>query len=119
MEIEGMLTGLQKFAEHQSHERASSPKLQVLNTALITAQSRLTFEEARKDREFWGRLVESAVGAHLLNTAAVMLARQFLGEAQPRQEQGRGSARPWQKRETRPWERRDRGPQGGASSDDE
>jgi predicted AAA+ superfamily ATPase len=65
----GMLTGLQKFATRQVRERASSPKLQVLNTALITAQSRLTFDEARKDREFWGRLVESAVGAHLLNSA--------------------------------------------------
>ncbi|MCX5905872.1 MAG: DUF4143 domain-containing protein, partial [Deltaproteobacteria bacterium] len=29
-----------------------------------------TFDEARKDREFWGRMVESAVGAHLLNSAA-------------------------------------------------
>jgi predicted AAA+ superfamily ATPase len=66
----GMLTGLQKFAAHQVRERASSPKLQVLNTALISAQSRLTFEEARKDREFWGRLAESAVGAHLINSAA-------------------------------------------------
>ena len=50
-------------------ERSSSPKLQVLNAALISAQSRLTFDEARKDREFWGRLVESAVGAHLINSA--------------------------------------------------
>jgi len=66
----GMLAGLQKFAAHQVRERASSPKLQVLNTALVSAQSRLTFDEARKDREFWGRMVESAVGAHLLNSAA-------------------------------------------------
>jgi hypothetical protein len=66
----GMLTGLQKFASHQVRERSSSPKLQVLNTALISAQSRLSFDEARKDREFWGRLVESAVGAHLLNSVA-------------------------------------------------
>jgi len=66
----GMLTGLQKFAAHQVRERASSPKLQVMNTALVSAQSRLTFDEARKDREFWGRMVESAVGAHLLNSAA-------------------------------------------------
>jgi uncharacterized protein len=65
----GMLTGLQKFAAQQVRERSSSPKLQVLNTALISAQSRLTFDEARKDREFWGRLVESAVGAHLVNSA--------------------------------------------------
>jgi len=66
----GMLTGLHKFAAHRVRERASSPKLQVLNTALISAQSRLAFAEARKDRESWGRLVESAVGAHLINSAA-------------------------------------------------
>jgi len=66
----GILTGLHKFAAHQVRERASSPKLQVLNTALISAQSRLTLDEARKDREFWGRLTESAVGAHLINSAA-------------------------------------------------
>jgi predicted AAA+ superfamily ATPase len=64
----GMLTGLQKFAANQVRERSSSPKLQVLNTALLSAQSRLTFDEARKDREFWGRLAESAVGAHLINS---------------------------------------------------
>ncbi|MDO8722062.1 MAG: ATP-binding protein [Syntrophales bacterium] len=66
----GMLTGLQKYAAPQVRERASSPKLQVLNTALLSAQSRLTFDEARKDREYWGRLAESAVGAHLINSAA-------------------------------------------------
>ena len=38
-------------------------------TALMTAGSGYTFEEARADRTFWGRIVESAVGAHLLNTA--------------------------------------------------
>jgi len=65
-----MLTGLQKFAAHQVRERASSPKLQVLNTAPINAQSRLSFDEARKDRELWGRLAESAIGAHLINSAA-------------------------------------------------
>lgn len=66
----GMLTGLHKLAVQRVRERASSPKLQVLNTALISAQSPLTFEAARKDRESWGRLVESAVGAHLINSAA-------------------------------------------------
>ena len=43
----------------------------MLNTALMSAQSGLSLEEARADREFWGRLVESAVGAHLANAAAV------------------------------------------------
>jgi uncharacterized protein len=66
----GMLTGLQKFAGQEVRQRGSSPKLQVLNTALMSAQSGLTLKEAQADREYWGRLVESAVGAHLANAAA-------------------------------------------------
>ena len=66
----GMLVGLPKYAGAAARSRASSPKLQVLDTALLTALSGYSFEEARADREFWGRLVESAVGAHLANAAA-------------------------------------------------
>lgn len=66
----GMVTGLQKFAGDQARQRGSSPKLQVLDTALMTAQAGLTLTEARADLEFWGRLTESAVGAHLANAAA-------------------------------------------------
>ena len=66
----GMLVGLPKYAGAAVRSRASSPKLQVLDTALLTALSGYTFDEARADREFWGRLVESAVGAHLANAAA-------------------------------------------------
>jgi uncharacterized protein len=65
----GMLTGVQKFAGQAVRQRASSPKLQVLNTALMTAVEGLSPEEARADRSFHGRLVESAVGAHLANAA--------------------------------------------------
>jgi hypothetical protein len=65
----GMLTGLHKLTDQRVRQRASSPKLQVLNTALLSAQSNLSFDAARKDREFWGRLVESAAGAHLINSA--------------------------------------------------
>jgi len=67
----GLVVGLQKYAGDLARSRGSSPKLQVLNTALLTAQSGLTLAEARADGEFWGRLVESAVGAHLANAAAV------------------------------------------------
>jgi len=66
----GLVVGLQKYAGDVARSRGSSPKLQVLNTALLTAQSGLTLPEARGDGEFWGRLVESAVGAHLANAAA-------------------------------------------------
>ncbi len=66
----GMLTGLQKFAGAAARSRGSIPKLQVLNTALMTAQSGRSFEEACTQGDFRGRLVESAVGAHLANAAA-------------------------------------------------
>jgi hypothetical protein len=65
-----MLAGLQKFACGAARSRGSIPKLQVLNTALMTAQSGVRLEEARAEREFWGRVVESAVSAHLANAAA-------------------------------------------------
>ncbi|MCY4382628.1 MAG: ATP-binding protein [Nitrospinae bacterium] len=64
----GLLAGLSGYARGAHRRRASSPKLNVLNTALMSSQSGYTFEEARADRSFWGRLVESAVGAHLFNT---------------------------------------------------
>ena len=66
----GMITGLQKFAGQAVRSRGSSPKLQVFNTALMTAGSGLTLAEAAGDPETWGRLVESCVGAHLANAAA-------------------------------------------------
>jgi hypothetical protein len=65
----GLLSGLSKYAGEQHRQRSSSPKLNALNTALVSALSGYSFAEARADRSHWGRLVESAVGAHLCNTA--------------------------------------------------
>jgi len=67
LEGAGLIEGLPKYAGQKVRQRASSPKLQVLNTALLTAPSQLTLNEAKHDPEFWGRLVESAVGASLAN----------------------------------------------------
>ena len=66
----GMVTGLPKYAADVARRRASSPKLQVYNTALISAQSSTSLAAARRDPALWGRLVESAVGAHLANAGA-------------------------------------------------
>lgn len=73
----GMVTGLQKYAADGARSRGSSPKLQVLNTALMSAISGRTPAEARADRAWWGRVVESAVGAHLANAAAAGLCELF------------------------------------------
>lgn len=64
----GMLSGIPKFSGSQVRRKASSPKLLVRNTALVSAVRGLSFDAARSDPGHWGRLVESAVGAHLLNS---------------------------------------------------
>ncbi len=65
----GLLTGLQKYAAQTIRQRKSPPKFQVLNNALMNASASYGFDEARADRSHWGRMAESAVGAHLVNTA--------------------------------------------------
>ena len=65
----GLVTGIQKYSGSRVMQRASSPKLNVMNTGLMSCYSGYTFEQAKADRTYWGRMVESSVGAHLLNTA--------------------------------------------------
>ena len=69
LERSGLVVGLMNYEGKWRRLRSSSPKLNVLNTALMTALSSYSFEEAQSDRTFWGRLVETAVGAHLFNTS--------------------------------------------------
>ena len=65
----GTLAGLQKYTGSAVASRRSIPKIQVFNTALITAQSGMNSKETFADKTLLGRLTESAVGAHLLNAA--------------------------------------------------
>ncbi|WP_283170032.1 ATP-binding protein [Curtanaerobium respiraculi] len=66
----GLMCGLQKYDPKLLRKKASSPRLAVYNTALMTA----TYGQLRKylltEPDLRGRLVESAVGATLLNRAA-------------------------------------------------
>jgi len=65
----GLLGATEKYAGNVIRKRASKPKFQVFNNALLTAQDDLTFDKAVLDSKIWGRLTESAIGAHLLNNA--------------------------------------------------
>lgn len=67
LEGAGLVAGLPKYSGSAVRRRASSPKLQVMNTALMTALSGARPEDVGKDSALRGRLVESAVGAHLLS----------------------------------------------------
>jgi len=63
----GLVAGIEKYSNNIIRKKSSSPKFQVYNTALISAQSDYSFDEAIGNPAIWGRLVESAIGAHLLN----------------------------------------------------
>jgi predicted AAA+ superfamily ATPase len=73
----GMVVGLPKYSGARTRQRGSSPKLQVMNTALMSSASSIPFKEARQDRTFWGRLVESVAGAHLVNSSLETSAELF------------------------------------------
>lgn len=63
----GLLGGLEKYAGSVIRQRSSSPKFQVYNSALLTSQDDETYSTVIVNPKLWGRLVESSVGAHLLN----------------------------------------------------
>lgn len=67
----GLLGGVSKYAGEQVRSRASQPKFQVYNNALLSSQSSEKFEDMVLNPKEWGRLVESSIGAHLINYAAM------------------------------------------------
>ncbi|GJQ33902.1 MAG: hypothetical protein HBSAPP04_27410 [Ignavibacteriaceae bacterium] len=67
LDTAGLLAGIEKYAGSILPQRSSSPKFQVHNTALISSQDDKTLKEVLSMPDEWGRIVESAIGAHLIN----------------------------------------------------
>lgn len=67
LDTAGLLTGVEKFANNIIRKRSSSPKFQVHNTALISGQRGDNFADVLARPADWGRMVESSIGAHLVN----------------------------------------------------
>jgi len=65
-----LVSGLELFKRGRPQKRGSSPKLVLWNNALINAVTGDSFQKSHDDYGWWGRLVENAVGAHLLNHLA-------------------------------------------------
>lgn len=64
----GLVMGLEKFYEEEIRVKASSPKLAVCNTALMTAMLNYSFVELKTRHDLWGHLFESAIGTHLISS---------------------------------------------------
>ena len=64
-----LLCTLQQYAKDTARKYKSTPKFQVYNTGLFSALAAGSFESTYLNSSKWGRFVESAVGAHLMNLA--------------------------------------------------
>ena len=60
-----LMLPLERFSGSRIKQRGSTPKIIVLDNALVTAMAGGSFKAAKKDPSLWGRLVENAVGAQL------------------------------------------------------
>ncbi len=69
LDTAGMVCGLQKFTIDKARRRASIPKYQVYNNALLSIYDDGDFTATRQNPKRWGHWVESAVGAYLVNEA--------------------------------------------------
>jgi len=65
-----LVSGLELFSMGQIRKRGSSPKLILWNNALINGLSLKSYAQTLADSVWWGRVVENAVGAYLLNSLA-------------------------------------------------
>ncbi len=65
-----LFVSLERFSGNRIRQRGSIPKIVVLDNALISVVQGVDFPEAVKDRTFWGRVTENAVGAMLANWLA-------------------------------------------------
>ena len=64
-----LLCGLQQFAADDARKYKSVPKYQVYNSGLLSANNPLSFRDVYLSPAEWGKWVESAVGAYLVNHA--------------------------------------------------
>ena len=65
-----LLKPLERFSGSRIRQKVSSPKLILLNNALVNASVQRKFNDVRENPSLWGRLVENAVGASLVNNNA-------------------------------------------------
>ncbi len=71
LDTAGLLAGIEKYTPDRIRQRSSSPKFQVHNNALISAQRNDSYKDIIARPDEWGRMVESAIGAHLINHSLI------------------------------------------------
>ncbi len=66
-----LISGLQKFSGSKIKSKSSSPKWLLYNTSLSSVYDDSDFKSIKNNQVKWGRKVEQAIGAYLINSAKV------------------------------------------------
>jgi predicted AAA+ superfamily ATPase len=69
LDTAGLLAGIEKYGADIIRKRSSSPRFQVHNNALLSSQKNEYFNEIIHKPSEWGRIIESSVGAHMINNS--------------------------------------------------
>ena len=67
----GLVSALGKYSADTARRRASIPKYQVHNNALLGVFCDASFRQATVDSRLWGHMLESAIGTHIINEAFI------------------------------------------------
>lgn len=67
LDTAGLISGVSKFYHEEYRKKTSSKKWQVKNSALFSALSNSNFNTMQQNAIKWGQVIESAIGAHLIN----------------------------------------------------
>jgi uncharacterized protein len=65
------ISGLQKFSGSKVIQKSSIPKWLAYNTAFSSVYSNTDFKTTKNVSDIWGRLVEQAIGAYLINQSRI------------------------------------------------
>ncbi len=72
-----LVVPLERWRGMKVNQRASTPKLIILDNGLLFAMKGLKYKDAMKNKTLWGRCVENAVGARLYHAAQAIGADLF------------------------------------------
>ena len=65
------ISGLQKFSGSKVIQKSSIPKWLAYNTAFVSVYSNTDFKTTKNMSDIWGRRVEQAIGAYLINQSRI------------------------------------------------
>lgn len=66
------ISGLQKFSGSKVIQKLSIPKWLAYNTAFVSVYADIDYKTTKKTSDIWGRRIEQAIGAHLLNQSRIL-----------------------------------------------